>query len=138
MKRSNLTRKTPLRRKKPMNRVSEKTKQVKADTDQPRKDFVLAVGCCMVEGCTNPPQETTHEITCGNGRTDALYSERMQMAVCVKHHNEFHNKPYWTKERQLRERVKWELQQFCDEFNDFRGFARTAFTVDDLMDYLMF
>lgn len=111
---------------------------MKADTDQPRKDFVTAVGCCMVEGCPNPPMGSTHEITSGNGRKAALYQPRMQMAVCPAHHHEFHNQVWWTKKRQLAERVRWELRQFCTEFCAGLGNAPSYFTVDELIDYLMF
>lgn len=126
------------KRKAPMRRVSKRMQQIKRETNPEREAFVDAAGVCMVEGCPNEPMGTTHEVTCGNGREDALYRPRMQMAVCPKHHEEFHNNPKWTKKRQLAQRVRWELKQFAAEFCDGVGAAPSYFTVDELIDYLMF
>ncbi len=120
-----------------LRRVSKRMAKIKAETNGPRAEFVKAVGCCMVEGCPNPPQDMPHEITCGNGREAALYQPRMQMAVCPEHHHAFHNDVRWTKKRQLAHRVRWELEQFAAEFSGGLGYATSYYSADEIILYLM-
>lgn len=117
--------------------VSKETAKLKRETNPERAAFVEAAGTCMIEGCNKPAVEC-HEITRGNGREAALSLPRLQMALCRKHHDAMGDYSKWPPEKQLTQRALWELQQMVDEFNQTRGRAPTAFTLEELLTRAMF
>ena len=93
MKRSNITRRTPLKR------ISAKRKVLNAKANPARKAFVEAAGVCMV--CETHWAAHCHEVGRGNAREASLKHPELWMALCPSCHKAIHesNKDNWCLER---------------------------------------
>lgn len=126
MKRSPLNRRTPLQRKTWMKRMSAKKAKEKRETDGPRAAFRDRVGECMFCGSDNRLQ--VHEIANGPNRHKAVYEECLQLVLCQRCHELFHDKRLFHPARQLAIRCRWDVMESVRKLRDVRG--------DSLVGYL--
>lgn len=120
MKRSPLKRRTPLTRKSPMKRMSAKKRKEHRETDEPRRAFKLAVGCCMNCGETFDDLDV-HEIANGPARSKAVRLPRLQMVLCRECHDLMGDKAAFPVARQLAKRLEWEIVESIEELAAARG-----------------
>jgi hypothetical protein len=88
-----LRRKTPLRRRKPLPRVSKKRRS-SGYFDQ-RWEFLLLHPVCQI--CSKRRSRDVHHMAGREG--PLLCAEQFWMAVCRRCHDEIHDSPAWARSR---------------------------------------
>ena len=124
---------TPLKRKTPLARISKKRRTLNALMNPGRTGLVLLAGKCM---CCNKADATDCDEICrGAHREECLRYPRLQLALCRSCHELMDDYSEWPIEKQLRLRLHWELERMCEEANLVRGRASTAITPQDVMEH---
>lgn len=100
--------------------MSTKKRQEHRETDEPRRAFAAAVGCCMVCG-ESPQRLDVHEIANGPARSKAVRLPRLQMVLCRTCHEAMSSKELWPVARQLAKRLEWEIVESIEELAEARG-----------------
>ena len=144
MKRTPLTRKTPMKRSN-IRRVSKKRAKLMAENREWRAAFVDEVGQCQVceyvpanHGWAKCNNLHVHEIAKGPCRAEALKHRACCLVVC----DECNSGPLcdysiWPIERQLAVKLLTDPGHFdLLLFNEIRGRAPTAITIADLVPFL--
>lgn len=145
MKRSRLTRRTPLKssgppqRKTPIARVSKKRRRLMAKVKDDRDDFRSSGDWCEACGeVFGVELMQVHEIAKGIHREKALEHRGCQLRACEKCNlYELNDYSKWPLERQLARVLANRPQDFnLQVFNDVRGRAQTAVTLEDVAQWL--
>ncbi len=98
-----------------------------------RKQFKEEYPVCMM--CQTQPSQDAHEITRGIGREYALANPRLLLSVCRECHERLDNADEWPIHRQLYVRLLRELDRMVHDANESMGWAQTAITVEEVLDY---
>lgn len=137
MKRTPLTRKTPLKRNKRLNPISQKKMQEKRDTNAERAAYVRRVWLC--ECCHKRPSTECHEMVGGGLRQLAVQERCCWLAVCRKCHDEIHHdhKAGWLLARQLACK-KYADPKYYDRRRvlEIKGLAETAVTEGEVDSWM--
>jgi hypothetical protein len=141
MKRSPLTRRTPLKRSdKPLKRarlarVSKKRKSLMAKV-KPFRDRYLA-SKLLCEVCIKRQPIEVHEITRGPAREASLEKSEVVLAVCRKCHDLLGDYSKWPVTRQLAVKfLRSPMLLNLEVVNRIRGRDENAITLDDVVKWL--
>jgi hypothetical protein len=122
---------TPLKRKTPLKRVSKKRAKLMRTVAPARKEFRLAVGVCML--CRQNPASENHEIARGPAREKCLEVLDLQLCVCRSCHDSIqHAHPA----DQLALRTIWDIDYRTLKYNELMG--RNLIDAEDVIARLMF
>jgi hypothetical protein len=102
---------TPLSRKKPLRRVSERKRMEKAATDGPRRFYVEHARTCQCCQLANPTD--CHEIAAGSSRHRSVYLPNTWLALCRECHELVQgmnlNEQVALKQAAIRRDINWAL-----------------------------
>lgn len=126
---------TPLKRKKPLARISKKRRTLNALMNPGRVGFVLLADKCMC--CRNADAVDCHEICRGSHREECLRYPRLWLALCRCCHELMDDAKAWPLEVQIALRIRWELERTVEEACEVRGRAAGAIGVKDVLVHLM-
>jgi hypothetical protein len=126
---------TPLKRKTPLRKVSKKRAALKRLMDPKRTAFVLDAGACMI--CKSAAAIDCHEICRGPAREAALSHPRLWIACCRYCHELMGDYSDWPIVRQVAARIDWEIRRTLAEVNEVRGRAEDAIVPAEIVSELI-
>lgn len=125
---------TPLKRKTPLKRVSKKRAMLNALMNPGRTGFVLLAGRCMV--CGDADAIDCHEVCRGSAREACLHQPRLWLALCRPCHELMDDYSTFPIVKQLAIRIRWEIKKTIQEANQVRGRAPGAITAAEVIECL--
>lgn len=136
MKRSPLTRRTPLKRKTSLCPMSAKKRQERAETDGPRREYREMFVMCQI--CCRRKATETHEIARGAHRSEGIRARCAWLCVCRRcHDDEVGDYSRWPVTRQLAAKLVRDTEFFdLDIINKIRGRDADAITLADVAKWL--
>lgn len=142
MKRSQIKRRTELKRGQPLKRtplkpVSAKRRKLMAEVKPFRDKYLASKFLC--EACLKKRSQEVHEICRGPHREKALDKEYAVLALCRTCHEAMGSHCEWPVSKQLALKVLRSPAMFglnFDVVNELRGYSATEFTADDVFNHL--
>lgn len=130
MKRSYIKRKTPLRR------VSKKRAALMRKVGPERRELKERVGECMYcRKALDPERLDAHEVANGAAREKCMEEPLLVIVLCRPCHDDVQG---WQPARQIGLHFKWLIERGCKRFCELNGLADTAVVPDDVITFLMY